>query len=58
MSNQDMPPRQRALILQGGGALGAYNIGVFEALYDALLKDKSEDENHCLTSLPELLVVL
>lgn len=29
-----IPSKQRALVLQGGGALGAYNVGVFEALYD------------------------
>ena len=28
------PQRQRALVLQGGGALGAYDAGVFQALYD------------------------
>jgi NTE family protein len=38
MYNQDIP-RQRALVLQGGGALGAYNVGIFEALYDALHKE-------------------
>jgi NTE family protein len=27
---------QRALVLQGGGALGAYEVGVFKALYDKL----------------------
>jgi len=26
--------RQRALVLQGGGALGAYDAGVFQALYE------------------------
>jgi len=28
-----VPTRQRALVLQGGGALGAYDAGVFQALY-------------------------
>jgi len=33
-SNNNMePPIQRALIFQGGGALGAYEAGVFNALY-------------------------
>ncbi len=30
--------KQRALVLQGGGALGAYEAGVFKALYDELFK--------------------
>ena len=29
-------PKQRALVLQGGGALGAYNAGVFQAIYDKI----------------------
>ena len=29
---------QRALVFQGGGALGAYEAGVFQALYEALPK--------------------
>ena len=34
---------QRALVLQGGGALGAYDAGVFEALYnDFDVKDTSK----------------
>src|SRR5689334_16981441 len=28
-------PGQRVLVLQGGGALGAYQAGVFEALHEA-----------------------
>jgi NTE family protein len=32
----DTPPKQRALVLQGGGALGAYDAGVFQALFDKL----------------------
>ena len=31
-----LPTKQRALVLQGGGALGAYNTGVFQALYDKI----------------------
>lgn len=30
--------RQRALVLQGGGALGAYDAGVFQALYENINK--------------------
>ena len=33
---------QRVLVLQGGGALGAYQAGVFKALYE---KIKSEDQS-------------
>jgi predicted acylesterase/phospholipase RssA len=29
----DIPQRQRALVLQGGGALGAYEAGVLSATY-------------------------
>ena len=35
-SNIIVPPKQRALILQGGGALGAYEAGVFEAIYNRI----------------------
>lgn len=31
----DAPPRQVVLVLQGGGALGAYQAGVYEALHEA-----------------------
>jgi len=31
-----IPKRQRVLILQGGGALGAYEVGAFEAIYTHL----------------------
>jgi NTE family protein len=42
----DKTGRQRALVLQGGGALGAYDVGVFRALYDKLSKeDKQNGEN-------------
>jgi len=34
-----IPEKQRVLILQGGGALGAYEAGVFEALSDKLSKE-------------------
>ncbi|MEO7404011.1 MAG: patatin-like phospholipase family protein, partial [Burkholderiales bacterium] len=29
------PPGQIALVLQGGGALGAYQAGVYQALHEA-----------------------
>ncbi len=30
-----MPPGQIVLVLQGGGALGAYQVGVYQALHEA-----------------------
>jgi len=36
---------QRALILQGGGALGAYTAGAFEALYEKLTEKDNQDKN-------------
>ncbi len=36
---------QRALILQGGGALGAYEAGAFKALYEKLIKEDRESKN-------------
>ncbi|MEO9363900.1 MAG: patatin-like phospholipase family protein, partial [Nitrososphaera sp.] len=33
-----IPTKQRVLILQGGGALGAYEAGVFEAIYNKIKK--------------------
>ena len=35
-------PEQRALILQGGGALGAYEAGVFKALYERFIKPNNK----------------
>lgn len=37
MSNRNnIPSKQRALVLQGGGALGAYQAGAVQALYERL----------------------
>lgn len=44
MSSQNTPAKQRALVLQGGGALGAYDAGVFQAIYEKLINGR-EDEN-------------
>jgi len=39
----DIPEEQRALVLQGGGALGAYEAGVLKALYEKISEnDKKE----------------
>ena len=35
MKNEQMLPGQVVLVLQGGGALGAYQAGVYEALHGA-----------------------
>ena len=32
----DKAPKQRALVFQGGGALGAYDAGVFQAIYEKI----------------------
>jgi predicted acylesterase/phospholipase RssA len=41
----DLPKRQRALIFQGGVALGAYEAGVFRELYDWINPYVKEEEN-------------
>ena len=46
-SNNNKHKRHRTLILQGGGALGAYEAGIYKALYDNLI-EKSIDENRHL----------
>jgi NTE family protein len=37
-----IPEKQRVFILQGGGALAAYEAGVFEALYEQLSKENTD----------------
>jgi hypothetical protein len=37
--------KMRALILQGGGALGAFQAGAFKALYEKLTKEDKENGN-------------
>ena len=42
-----LPKKQRALIFQGGGSLGAYEAGVFQALYENITREdekKGEEE--------------
>jgi len=41
-SECSIPKVQRALVLQGGGALGAYQAGVFKALYEKIKSIQSE----------------
>jgi NTE family protein len=40
-----IPKVQRALVLQGGGALGAYQAGVFKSLYEKIKRTQSDDNN-------------
>ena len=37
--SMQQPSKQRALIFQGGGALGAYEAGVYRVLYDWIYRD-------------------
>ena len=38
------PERQRALVLQGGGALGAYEVGAIKGLYETLTKGQVKND--------------
>ncbi len=38
-----IPDKQRALILQGGGALGSYEIGVLQSIYEHIFKNGDEE---------------
>ena len=42
-SHKHIPDRQRALVLQGGGALGAYEVGVLKVLCKNLAKKQGKD---------------
>ena len=44
MNNSDIPVKERALVLQGGGSLGAYEAGAYEALYEWLSKKDNEEK--------------
>jgi NTE family protein len=41
MEKREIPQVQRALVLQGGGALGAYEVGVLKGLYEKIAKGSS-----------------
>ena len=43
MNNKSI--KQRALVLQGGGTLGAYEVGVVNVLYHWIKKDCNENDN-------------
>jgi NTE family protein len=36
LENEPIPKKQTAIVLQGGGALGAYEAGVVKAIFDKL----------------------
>jgi NTE family protein len=40
-----IPAKERALVLQGGGALGAYEAGAYKALYEFLSKKDEKEGN-------------
>ena len=44
LSNHVIPQVQRALVLQGGGALGAYQAGVFKSLYEKIKGVQDDNE--------------
>jgi NTE family protein len=39
---EQLPEFQRVLVLQGGGSLGAYEAGVYKALYEMITKNDKE----------------
>jgi NTE family protein len=43
MDSSDIPQKDRALVLQGGGSLGAYEAGAYKALYYWLAKKDREE---------------
>jgi predicted acylesterase/phospholipase RssA len=48
MSKDDKPRPRRALVLQGGGSLGAYEAGVFKAIYQHLVDEEGENPENNL----------
>ena len=42
-SDHNIPGKQRALVLQGGGALGAYEVGVLKVLYKKRFESREDD---------------
>jgi len=49
-SRSNVPAKERALVLQGGGSLGAYEAGAYKALYERLSKkDKSDGKETSIT---------
>ena len=52
----NIPSKQRALVLQGGGALGAYEAGAVQALYKYYLPMKIGKADYSILSLEPLVV--
>jgi NTE family protein len=44
-NNHNIPKTQKALVLQGGGALGAYEVGVINTLVEKLESERAKDES-------------
>ena len=38
-----LPSTQRALVLQGGGSLGAYEAGAYKAMYERITRQDNEN---------------
>ena len=45
LNNSEIPEKERALVLQGGGSLGAYEAGAYEALYGGSRKKTKRKES-------------
>jgi NTE family protein len=43
LKDHGIPDKQKALVLQGGGSLGAYEVGVLKVLCQKLLKSRKSD---------------
>ncbi len=41
--SKKIPPHRRAIVFQGGGALGAYEVGYYHALYERFVEKKEFD---------------
>ena len=41
----NIPNRERAIVLQGGGSLGAYGAGAYSGLYESLSKMDAQEGN-------------
>jgi NTE family protein len=41
-SHKALPHKQRELVFQGGGALGAYEAGAFKAIYNHIIEKEGE----------------
>jgi hypothetical protein len=53
----NIPEKEKAFVLQGGGSLGAYGAGVYSGLYESLSKmdiEEGNKENRFLISLQVL----